>query len=181
MTLLPPSMSSQEVRAIIVVAHKAVAGVVVRLLSLFCAMLAAVGKWERRETMAVQIYPPPPQVANRYFRLGDRLSYRSFIFVIDFVLIILLWVNMTLYRYLVKKSLDGYVPVQQRQGSTRGGPKLSNAKTKPNPNGRSSVSNSARNASRRVGPRRWVNINWCCCTLLCTLPISSLTWMKRKK
>lgn len=40
--------------------------------------------------MAVQIYPPPPQVANRYFRLGDRLSYRSFIFVIDFVLIILL-------------------------------------------------------------------------------------------
>lgn len=37
-------MSSQEVRAIIVVAHKAVAGVVVRLLSLFCAMLAAVGK-----------------------------------------------------------------------------------------------------------------------------------------
>jgi len=46
---------------------------------------------------------------------------------------------------------------------------LSNAKSKPNPNGRSSVSNSARNASRRVGPKRWVNIKWCC-IFLCTLP-----------
>ncbi len=83
------------------VAHRAAAGVEDHQTSPFFAMLAAQGRRFEINQALIERFPHPrifysiPLVLSQYY----------------------LHIPSTFRRYLVKKNLDGYVPVQQRAGS----------------------------------------------------------------